>query len=398
MTSKEINEPPSGFYYDAQLENPMLKVTLHANTEEGPAPRYSQPWSADLEEDAEGEYPYGLDPICQSIVSEDFQVSVSNNTNNFGGDPLGDLWNSAVKPYSSYLNDPTLAKDLSFITDKINGLTNKWVSNTEQGSVMNSLAEMTNGATAWLKDIFANGHLSDIDLKGVDKNGKEYILDSSHAGVISKAAAITSRSLVVQGTQFAYYSGTGTDFGSLSMKFVVFSGYDSWGNYRTVEDQLALLKWYTVGRFIPCKEAEAAGDGGSKKVPEFIKNFASWQIAPGGYIAGIKNIDEAQYGTLKLRVGPFYSIENLIISGAQFNYSKTMCKVPATGDDTTLDPLFCEVMLTLKPVTKFSGDAMFNFAHGKRTEKYREKVVNKMKTDLKAIKSVTSNPRGINTY
>lgn len=384
MTSKDINNTPTGFYYDVQLNNPMLMVTLHANTKKSTeGPKYSIPWPGDKEEDAAGDYPYGKEPICRSVISEDFQISISNNVSDFGGDPLGGLWNQVVKPYSSYLADTEVAGDIDFITGKLSEMATNW-QNSEQAKVSSGekeeslttkLSRITGETAKWVHEMFQS-------------DGK---------GGISKAAAIASRTLIVQGTQFSYYAGTGTDLGTLTMKFVVFSGYDNQGKYHTVAEQLEELEWYVGGEYKPCSKAAAEGDGASDSMPEFISKFASWQLAPGGYIAGIKNINQVQYGTLKLRVGPFYAIENLIISGAQYNYSKTLCKVPKTGDDTTLDPLFCEVTLNLKPVTKFSADAVFSFANGKRSEKYRKTVLNDMKSSLQTLKSKTSDPTKIQT-
>lgn len=384
MTSKEINNTPTGFYYDIQLNNPMLMVTLHANTKKSSeGPKYSMPWPGTTEKDSAGiDYPYGEDPICRSVISEDFQVSISNNVSDFGGDPLGGLWNSVVKPYSAYLADTEVASDIDFITGKLSEMATNWqnseqakVSNGEKESLATKISRLTGETAKWVHEMF----------------------QSNEKGGISKAAAIASRTLIVQGTQFSYYAGTGTDLGTLTMKFVVFSGYDNQGQYHTVAEQLQELEWYVGGEYKPCSQAAGEGDGASSSMPQFISKFASWQLAPGGYIAGIKNINEVQYGTLKLRVGPFYAIENLIIAGAQYNYSKTMCKVPKTGDNTTLDPLFCEVTLNLKPVTKFSADAVFSFANGKRSEEYRKTVLNDIKTSLENVKSVTSNPSGIKT-
>lgn len=371
MTSKQINNPMSGFYYDEQVNNKLTMVTLHANTEEDGPPRYSKPWSGTKEKDAPNQY--GEDPIARSVINEDFQVTVTNSLSDFGGDPIGSLWNQAVKPIASYLNNRTLANDLSIITNKLNTTVKNLNSKVNKDSILGVLAEKGEAVTTFLAGQFNNGSSAD---GGIDYDGT----------FISKAASVASRSLILQGTQFSYYAGTGTDMGTLSMKFVIFSGYDQSGSYKSVEDQVNTLKWYVVGKFVPIEKA-----------PNLVNGFAYWQIAPGGYIAGIKNIDDAQYGTLKLRVGPFYAIENLIIQSAQFNYSKTLCKRPDKGDSTQLDPLYCEVTLNLKPVTKFSGDRVFEFAHGHRLTQYRQEFEKgELQTRLSALKGVNGSPSGIN--
>jgi len=368
MTSKQINNPMSGFYYDEQVNNKLTMVTLHANTEEDGPPRYSKPWSGTKEKDAPNQY--GEDPIARSVINEDFQITISNQLSDFGGDPIGSLWNQAVKPFSSYLNDKTLATDLSTITSKLNSTVQGLANKTDKESTLGVLAQKGADITNFIADQFNNG-ADDVGFEGT---------------YISKAASVASRSLILQGTQFSYYAGTGTDMGTLSMKFVIFSGYDQSGSYKSVEDQVKTLKWYVVGKFVPIENA-----------PNLVNGFAYWQIAPGGYIAGIKNIDDAQYGTLKLRVGPFYAIENLIIQSAQFNYSKTLCKRPDKGDSTQLDPLYCEVTLNLKPVTKFSGDRVFEFAHGHRLTQYRQEFEKgELQTRLSTLKGVNGSPSGIN--
>ena len=350
MICKDIHQPEKGFYYDLQLNNPLLKVSLHPSTEPGPAPKYSQEYSGEKLEDGF----YGKAPLCQSIITEDFQVSIANQMSNFGGDPIGELWNSAVKPYSPYIDE--VKEDLISIGEKTKAAANKMFSDgsNDKGSKLNEFFRK------------AGNSLGDV-VKSIGEYGSD----------------ITKRSLIIQGTQFSYYSGTGVDFGNLSMKFVIFSGYDATGVYRSVKEEVEKISWYIIGPMEPVTEVKS----------DLVKEFAMWQLPPGGYVANVKNIDKNQYGTVKLLVGPYYSIENLIIQSAQFNYSKTLCKHPQ--DEKSIVPLYCEVTLNLKAVSKFSEKRVFEFAHGVKSQNYRTDLENQIKGDLSSIASIAHSPSGI---
>lgn len=374
MTSKDINRPESGFYYDNQLNNPMLRVTLHPSTEEDDnAPEFSHKVTDTLPDDGF----YRKTPICQSIISEDFQVSISNNLNNFGGDAIGDFWTSAISPLAPYVD--FVGKDLGTLVEK---------GGSAIGRLLNKVAS---GATSIL------GAEEDTKSKVNNVVGNLSNKITNITGDVGRrmqnneiyASAIMGRKLVVQGTMFSYYAGTGFDFGNLGMKFTIFSGYDSNGKFKSVEQQVKDLKFYIVGPWI-----DVGKDTKVRDFADFMSSFLYWQLPPGGFKTAIKNVDEKCYGTLKLIIGPFYALENLIIRGATFNYSKTLCKDPDNVGE--IHPLSCEINLVLQPVTKFSGDFMFAFAHGERTTQYRKEILEKMKTDLQAIKNKTDNPSGIN--
>lgn len=357
MTSKEINNPISGFYYDQQLDNKMTKVSLHASTKLV-GDKWEDIGGTKFEEDNF----YSKTPLCESLIMEDFQVSIANTYNEFGGDPLGQLWNSAVKPISPYLS--YVKDDLATIASKSKEFVNKYLDNNKDSNnfIKKGIANVATGVTGIIDEAFGSGKYEDI----ID---------------------YTNRNLIVQGTMFSYYAGTGVDFGTLSMKFVVFSGYDKMGKYKTVEKQIQDLKPYVAGHFVPVKEA---GD--------LAKEFAYWQIPPGGIRNNIKNIDTSVFGSLKLLIGPYYAIENLAISSAQFNYSKAFCKVPdypQNNDGNLLDPLYCEVTLNLKAITKFSDDRVFDFAHGKRNTTYRKDFEQEINKSLDTIKGRTGSPSSI---
>ena len=149
---------------------------------------------------------------------------------------------------------------------------------------------------------------------------------------------------------------------------------------------------YVIGEFKNVDEIP--GDAG-----KFVQQYASWQLPPGGFTADIKNVDNVQSGTLRLRIGVRYAIENLVISGAQFNFSKTMVKNPESSDITNDDylvPLSCDVILNLKPATKSSRKSLERFVFGDASKKYREDYLKDMEKDYKKIDKLNQKPAGIN--
>ena len=345
MISKKINlasDNDGGFYYDEQLDNDMFRATLHPSTEDGPADEYSKEKTGPL-----SGY-YHKDPIATAVIADDFQVTINNTFSEFGGDAIGGFWNEAVKPWQPYVD---------FVKDDVDLLVKK---GTE------------------LVDSFTNRIGSTNVKKTVSKVTDTIRTLTSQ--VLDKPGAFLKRSLVVQGTMFSYYRDTKLSFGNLMMKYVVFSGYDKNGNYVTVQDQINKLRFYIIGNMKPL--------GGGHE--QDLKQFAMWQLPPGGYKTNLFNIDSKQYGTLLLKLGPFYSIPNLVVEGAQLNYSKILAKNPNVGDSTQLDPLYCEVQLMLKPVTKFSADALFNFAHGVDSKPERTEFESKLASRLSALKGINN--------
>ena len=114
MTSKEINDPVSGFYYDLQCNDKLTMAALYPNME----PDASQPNGfkniSDAEDDAGPGVAYSKTPICTAIINEDFQISVANSFNDVGNDPIGGLWDQ-VKPLAPYLGE--LSSGLSDIAN-----------------------------------------------------------------------------------------------------------------------------------------------------------------------------------------------------------------------------------------------------------------------------------------
>lgn len=302
---------------------------------------------------ASEEFPYAEDSICTSIIQEDFQVSIANTYSGFGGDPLGEMWNSQ-KPMAPYMLE--IAKGLRTISRKTEEYQNK---------------ANAKGSSVWDKAMSGLSNILDKVASGQENMGK-YL----------------SRALVVQGTKFSYYGGTGIDFGNLQMKFTIFSQYIKEGNsyvFKSVNDQIEKILPYVIGEYVSVTEL---GDG---EVGKFVQEFASWQMPPGNFAANLKNIDIIQQGTLKLRIGPYIAIENLVINGCQFEFSKALVKNPERGmSDKLLYPLSCAVTLTLKPITQYSLNSLKRFVFGEASKEYRKELADKIKTDHSSLESSDS--------
>ena len=202
---------------------------------------------------------------------------------------------------------------------------------------------------------------------------------------IGKNGNYLNHSLVVQGTRFSYYAGTGTSFSNLNMKFTLFADYIN-GKFKTVHDQLDKLYPYIMGQYV---NVNGSNKGGEAKEAGNLDEFFGWQKAPGGFKPDIKNIDKAIFGTLKLKFGSYYSIRNLAVRDAQISFSKQLVKKPANPNSNDyskdgLSPLYCDVVLSFQPVTKFSDVALRTFVEGTTTEQGRGKLENDLNQPLTA--------------
>ena len=210
-----------------------------------------------------------------------------------------------------------------------------------------------------------------------------------------------NKSLVVQGTRFTYYSGTGISFNNLGMRFTIFPRYDESGNFMSVLDQIGDILPYIVGRFVPFHISDTqtaslvqkfVGSTAIKDVESFVSQYVNWQEPPGGFMAknkdvdqtGITDVDSPQFGTLKLKIGGLYAITNLVCADASLTFSKQMVKGPSS--ETPLTPLYCDVNLMLKPATKYSDKSLMRFINGKAMESDQNNIKKRLKDGLDAAK------------
>ncbi len=283
-------------------------------------------------------YPYSKVPILKTFVHEDFNVSVANSwTNNGGGDAISDIYN-LVKPYAAYL--PYLKDQFMIAWDaQKKGLSDGDLKDIKNSRVASLAMEAVNKAHEFLEGT------------GDRKNHNE---GSNLFDTITKELNST---LVSQGSRFSYYQGTGTSFSHLNMRTTVFPEYDSDGNLITVLDKLEKLFPYVMGSF--------EHDELIKKIN--AEDFVAWQRPPGGFEANIFDIDAIQKGTLKLKIGSMYSLDNLVVQSMQLNLSKTVLKIPNPFKQLkTPTPLYAEITLDLMPVTKYSVNSLMDFVNGSR--------------------------------
>ena len=331
----------SGFYYDIQKNNPLMNVTLHANAEPGD-PDWKA-WSGTKEKDDDGGY--GEDPLCSALLNEDFSVAIVNNWSEFdGGNMLESAWNS-IRPAGAYV------EHVGKLMDKMVSTGKDWINKYTESS--STWAEKLNNGLGKAREF-------------IGKNGN-YL----------------NHSLVVQGTRFSYYAGTGTSFSNLNMKFTLFADYID-GTFKTVHEQLEKLYPYIMGQYV---NVNGSNKGGEEKEAGSLNEFFGWQKAPGGFKPDIKNIDKAIFGTLKLKFGSYYSIRNLAVRDAQISFSKQLVKKPSNSNSNDyskdgLSPLYCDVVLSFQPVTKFSDVALKAFVEGRATEKGRTSLYNDLMQPL----------------
>lgn len=416
-----ISNKLSGWYYDLQLENRLTSVSLHPNkilNDKGKwvdfnndANNAVDPKLKELKKEDPDYKEYRKIPICRAIVTEDFNVSIANSWSDFGGDMIGQMWESLkpMAPYADFIKNQihNAAEQYRGLTESNDPKDQQKAQKIQSSKIGNAAAKFVTG----LSDKIKEGQVDVVD----------YL----------------NRSLVVQGTRFSYYSGSGTSFGNLVMKFTLFpkfkdSGY-SVPHFVTVTEQVEELLPYCIGRFVNAsgetkeeeearkkKEEEEGKD--VNETQELINNLIGWQLPPGGFKTNYKNVDVIQEGTLLLRVGATYAIPNLVVENANFNFSKQMTKDPIQvldtnlsaeveqkekekkekekkekkqpGEDTeettetneekkqaggkffkendVISPLYCDVTLQLRPATKYSDNSLRKFILSRGTEILKE--------------------------
>jgi hypothetical protein len=333
----------SGWYYDNQLENRLTSVSLHANmiftgdennvkwdfvpeTEDREGHKADKEDQAfhgisQVEDDKGREIYYDVVPICRSICNEDFNVNITNDWSDFGIDNIaGSLWNGIrqIEPYKSVIGNA-----LKDIVKGARENSKDWDNKTKH-----SWTENINKGISWLADNY-DKYLGKFE-------EKDYF----------------NRALIMQGTKFSYYGGSNVNFTNLGMRFTLFPIFKD-GKYVSVLDQAKLLYKYLMGSV----ENFDWGETG-KYIDETTKKYLMWQKAPIDFTPNLQDYDVIQQGTLKLKIGSLYAIPNLVCNDANFIFSKQMVKFPANlqapDHNIELSPLFCDVAISLRPVSKYS--------------------------------------------
>ena len=337
------NVETAGFYYDAQLSNPLLTATLHTNTyisnwiqnplsddpyEIGEQFKWElwNPVSKEKENIAMGAveclekitdnysdaYPrnpsacYRKKPLITAILNEDFMIQVGNSWGDAGG--------------------------MSQLEQTFNNLKATAAYHKEIGAGIQSLSEALETSLGG-----KTGPLSNA-VNWVNRNVLSKVTGDG------KTTDQLNRALITQGSRFSYYGGTQTTFQNLTMRFTIFADwvYDERVNdivFKTVHEQLREIYPYAIGKYDP---VDASGiidkivkpntpdwvNKSLNKSNEVIGTFFGWQSPPGGFQADVRSLDTCQKGTLRLVLGGYYTAENLLIDGMSVNFSKTMTKIP----------------------------------------------------------------------
>jgi hypothetical protein len=336
------------FYYDQQIRDSRLTVTLHPNAKYSGGTWVPFPAGECFEKNvlANTGFLYRIKPIATAIALEDFLVNVTNSWTDFGKvNPLEEMFNS-VKPYAGML-----AKMSEYGVDKT---ISEYNYEDSDSTVVRSIGKVVGWAKKAAKAVGLTG-------------GFDQLSD------------MLNRQLIVQGTRFAYYSGSTTSFGNLSMKFTIFSDWiQEGGTYRfvTCHEQLEELYDYSMYKLEGVNVNTGIGGSTGEAIDGFIGNQFKWQMPPGGFKADLKSIDNVQRGTLKLRINDMYTLENLVITSMNASFSKIPCKHPT--EIGKIVPLYADVILSLQPVTMYSDAAMRAFVEGKSLD-----TVNSEKNDRK---------------
>jgi len=343
----------SGWYYDNQTNNPLMSVNLMTNS-------YYNTVSEKWEIDEDGRYFVLLDS-CRSILHEDFQVQINNNFSDVGQDLVGDTISSTIRNIAPYAN---LANEgLNIILSKKNELM--------KNQTFKELVE----------DTFFGNAIS----TGLDKAGKlQKFMKESNMDIMN----FLNSKIITQGTQFTYYGGTSINFGNLSIKFTIFPKLID-GIMMSVTDQINELYPYFMGKLVNFSDSQilpeqlTIGDTifNSNSLNEYIKV----QKAPLGYKSVNENIDLyrhgcGQKGTFKLLIGSYYKIGNLVLVDASLSFSKYMTKLynPSAGEE--ISPLYCDVILSFRPSTKYSHESLMYFINKNNVNNYKKTTKTKITT------------------
>lgn len=313
--SNDINYK-GGFYYDSQLEDPYLSISLHANTKivDGKWVAWSEVGSClepiDGEKGSEWSKKYGIQPIARSILSEDFSYSIANNFSDYNGGNALESGFESLKPWAPILEK--YSRGLGEATKDADN-TGSWLVNN-----INSLAKKA-------------------------------------SKIMGMASGYLNKALFVQGTRFTYYNGTQFNFNNMEMKFIVFSDYVKGGNttwvFQSVEDYIATLQPYVMGIYSPYNADFLANSGFQGEAKKFISEYIGFQDPPGGFSMDTKNLGNALKGTLRMNIGGTWAIDNLVLKNMNVNMSRVQAKHPEKPGETV--PLYAEISLQLQPASSF---------------------------------------------
>lgn len=390
----------NGWYYDEQLKDPLTSISLHPNKvlndkgewvpidSGGDGERYRR----DMTYIGSG---YRKEPLVNAIMTEDFNVSIANNWSSINGDDvISGLWTGlrTIAPYISVLETTFDATDKA-----INSYNSKKKNKNEKSETP----------------------VTDTVASAIGK------LSKKARGFKNAIEPHLNEQLIVQGTRFAYYAGSGTAFGNLGMKFTIFPKYSESGFITVVEqakdildyangkfrtDDLSMIKMIANMWASTIKDtAKEATDLVNTKVAPKLDEWAN-KLKEGRESDKItekaKEVTNDLISTMNLTGEAVNSIADDIISlivergligwqsapggyipsyrdidepiegtlklriGTQYSISSLLCqdatlvfsKVMVKDPFTgNISPLYCDVNLTLTPASKFANERLSNF-------------------------------------
>ena len=254
----------TGFYFDNQLNNPLLTVTLHANTE---LSRFVEKENGSPETSL-GRYGiYKKDSTTQVFNKDTDEVQDDQRSENFSFEDGWVMWGQGIEGecLSSILADEWNSRhpqDKIFHDTHLTSMAPDKNTKGPDGIDWSGAYGYTPIATAILNedfqvniqntwtDVSGNNTLEDLwrtlqpmsgTLAGlaplIGKISDNTSGETEATGILKGAAGTLSSfmagasqflnsSLVVQGSRFTIYQGTNTDFANLSMKFTLFSDWE----------------------------------------------------------------------------------------------------------------------------------------------------------------------------
>lgn len=357
-------EPNRGFYYDCELNDPSITISLHANRYFDENATDSKtgykgawvPWPSEwgvLEDTnpkvngVENKH-YGKSAIAKCLMTEDMSYSIQNNfTDNNMGNPIESLFES-LKPYA-----PILKSGATNLKKAAGDVSKAGDFGSAFARTMGNLAK---GMAPWME----------------------------------KAGDYLDKALMVQGTRFTFYNGSSFNFNNLEMKFTVFSDWikhpDNSGSYyfEPAVDYVKKLNKYAMGKYNPITNDKSLKTN-VEVVDNFLEQYIGFQTPPGGFEMDTKYLDNTLAGTLRLNIGGFWAIDNLVLKNMNVTFSKIMTKIP-DGAGGAVTPLYAEIVLQLTPASAIVDTGYDRFLEQEGMTNVRGPIENSYRTQLNKLK------------
>lgn len=356
-----------GFYYDSQLKDPYLSITLHPNTVENPdndavakkapGPYLERTTTKPTNVTDEDWDCYSVYPLVRALITDDFSYSINNNFSDFsGGNPIESIFNS-LKPYAGILGK--FGKGVQKARESTKGENNYGSTWVEWGDKI----------LGWAGKLAENG------------------------------SKVLNSALMVQGTRFTYYNGTQFNVNNLELKYVKFSDWTekisesgtTTYEFVPVTEYIKSLNWYVMGKYHPVATTffeKLLGNNIGAMLDEQVREYVGLQSPPAGFSMSCKNLDNMLKGTLRLNIGGRYALANLVIKNMNVNLSKVQAKDPRTGHEGETIPLYAEIVIQLAPASMLIDTTLNSILeNGLSKSEILPRVAANYKTEMEKLKS-----------